>query len=258
MRKAVLVTAILLTILLAEPMVQVLTVNANFITVPVITIQTPAEYNRRIYQNTTVDLEIDVRTPIQSSDIIAISYSIDGSANNTLGFKSGGLDYSATGTLVNLADGYHFLKVYAIDAQGKTTSEDRLFAVNTTFRYPNLIISPQNASYSSNEVPLIYNISEQVTYAYYALDNSTNITLKGNATLTGLSEGQHRITVTATTDIYGSLYSQQTAYFTVDSTKKEQTSDNATLTTIIAITLGILAVGSALAVVTYRKRKDTK
>ena len=64
------------------------------------------------------------------------------------------------------------------------------------------IISPQNqATYNINQVPIIYSVDSKVTWSYYALDTTGEPeasdwkSFNGNITLTGLSEGSHKLTI---------------------------------------------------------------
>ena len=270
MRRAVFaLTAVILIILLAEPLGQVAVVeaNAHFISSSSINIGSPMDFKDRIYHTSTINLSISASETGNSPGIRRMSYSLDGKPNVYLNFSQSDLWSRAlgTGTLENLTDGYHTLTAYALtNFYSYEMSTSTTFLVNTTVGFPPFLVSPLNKTYSRNEVPLNYAANEQASsyiysfYAaneqaisyYYSLDNSNYSSLSSNITLTGLSEGNHTVTVKAT-DSYGTLHSEQTTYFTVDTTMQ-------TLTTNLAITLGILAIGSVLAVFTYRKRKAIK
>jgi YVTN family beta-propeller protein len=60
---------------------------------------------------------------------------------------------------------------------------------------PPSIISPENTTYYTNEVPLTFTTSEQILSIYYSIDEEANVSITGNTTLTGLSEGIHNIVV---------------------------------------------------------------
>ncbi len=78
------------------------------------------------------------------------------------------------------------------------------------------VISPENKTYPS-ETPLNFFVDESPSWMGYSLDGQPTVTIEGNTTLTGLTEGNHRITVYAK-DILGELGSSETTYFTVDTT----------------------------------------
>lgn len=76
------------------------------------------------------------------------------------------------------------------------------------------ILSPQNQTYYNSSVPLnftVYNYSP-VSWMGYSLDNQANVTINGNTTLTGLSQGSHGIIVYAN-DTAGNMGVSGTVYF---------------------------------------------
>jgi hypothetical protein len=235
---------------------QVAVVKANMIISSSIEIQSPINYKDRIYQTSTIDISVWAAEVGSSPGIKRISYSLDGKPNVTLSILiKGHTESLGTGTLENLTDGYHFLKAYALPVLGREMSTSTTFLVNTTFRYPTLLLSPLNVTYSNNEIPLTYTINEQAKYVvYYRLDNSPNYTsITGNNTLTELTEGQHTITIKAINGF--SLYSEQTTYFTINTTESEKplATSNSTITLVIA-TIAII-IGASLAVIAYKRRK---
>jgi parallel beta-helix repeat protein len=60
------------------------------------------------------------------------------------------------------------------------------------------IFSPASGTYSTTIVPLEFAVNEPTSRISYSLDGNANVTLLGNTTLTGLSNGLHSITVFAT------------------------------------------------------------
>jgi len=76
------------------------------------------------------------------------------------------------------------------------------------------ILSPQNTTYSTTDVPLTFTVDETANWMGYSLDGQANVTITGNTTLTGLSNGPHHLKVYAN-DTYGNIGSDYT-YFTVD------------------------------------------
>lgn len=250
-------TAILAIFFLMEPMAQMQMVKGNWQTAETyIYVQSPRLSSERIYQNSTVDLEISVTIQKDSPDITGIYYSLDGSTNRTLILQQKSEQvYFAVGALKNLTEGNHTLMAYSLDALGRVTSTEVPFTVNTSFTYPTIsIISPVNQSYSTNEVPLTYSIDAQVKWAYYALDNSDSKAFSGNMTLTGLSAGPHQINVSALT-AWG--YAEQVAYFNVSATQTSNPLiiDNQTNTSVIAVIA--ITIATVVAIIAY-KRKNSK
>ena len=98
-------------------------------------------------------------------------------------------------------------------------STSEVFTVDTTYRYPTVtIISPLNQTYDKNKVQLIYDADGEIQRAYYTLDYFGNNSFNGNITLTGLSEGPHRILVSVRTE---RGYASQMTYFSVNTTQTD-------------------------------------
>ena len=225
MRRAVLVTAIIVVVILAEIMVA----KANPVVPPYVDFLSPKEYNFKVYQTANVSLLVFAEKTHYYPDFTNISYSLDGNPKRTLAINRTQINgeefhsaidasYSAGENLYNLKNGFHSLIGYATDSKGKTTIFQRTFLVNTSFVYPSFLLSPSNTSYNKHEVPLVYTINQAISPSErlsvgYSLDDETK-TVRGNTTITGLESGQHKITVLAL--INGSLYSEQSAYFTIN------------------------------------------
>jgi hypothetical protein len=91
----------------------------------------------------------------------------------------------------------------------------------TTVPYPtppplNLsIVSPENTTYFTNEIALTFTTSKQASSMSYSLDGETNVSITGNTTLTGLSDGAHSIVVYAK-DTDGNTAASEAVNFSVD------------------------------------------
>jgi N-acetylneuraminic acid mutarotase len=77
------------------------------------------------------------------------------------------------------------------------------------------ITSPENKTYSN--VTLSYKANRGSQWMGYSLDNNQNVTIKKEAKLLGLSEGNHNITIYAN-DSLGNMGSSNTVFFSVDTT----------------------------------------
>lgn len=77
-----------------------------------------------------------------------------------------------------------------------------------------IILSPQNTTYTTTSVELIFTVSEKTSWMGYSLDFQENVTITGNVTLTELAEGPHNIIVFAN-DTSGFMGASQRVYFTV-------------------------------------------
>jgi hypothetical protein len=142
-------------------------------------------------------------------------------------------------TLKELTEGSHTIAVYAEDTFGNIgTSESVNFVVDTTA--PNLtILSIENKTYDSANVPLDFAVNEPVSQISYSLDGKENASIAGNSTLTGLSNGVHNVTVYAWDEAGNVAVSKTMAFFVAVSFP------TATVTTIstavtIAVIIGLL------------------
>jgi hypothetical protein len=213
--------AAFISVLLFSAVAGVTLVNlamANFVAIaPDIEIYRPLPYYIEIYQNTTIMLQINVNVLKDSPEIIRISYSLDGNLNVTLtdltksdqlfafGPDKTGYIFYGKAVLENLAEGNHTLKAYSLDAVGKEMSASTEFTIDTNYEYPKvtlILLSPQNQTYSTKEIPLIFAVNGQIRNAYYILDYKARdkVALSGNTTLTGLSNGSHNLHISVDTD----------------------------------------------------------
>jgi hypothetical protein len=128
-----------------------------------------------------------------------------------------------------------------------SSSASVFFTVDTT--PPNItVISPQNKTYDSANVPLYFRVNEVCSNVTYSLDSGVNVTMLENTTLTGLSEGLHNVTAYAWDNAQNLGYSEN-IMFTVTQPEPFPT------------TLVITASGASLAIigvgllVYFKKRK---
>jgi hypothetical protein len=77
-----------------------------------------------------------------------------------------------------------------------------------------IILSPQNITYNVKSIPLTFEVGAPASWIGYSLDGQANVTVTGNTTLTGLSDGSHSIIVYAN-DIAGNMGVSGTVYFTM-------------------------------------------
>lgn len=122
-------------------------------------------------------------------------------------------------------------------------SDSITFLVNTTFRFPTLLLSPNNSTYNSKEIPLTYTIDDSKYLVYYELDNSRQTRLTGNTTLSGLSEGQHTIRAFAADFMTDTgIYSKQTANFTIDTINPTPTVPEFSWVAVLPLLASVLLV----------------
>jgi nitrous oxidase accessory protein len=119
-----------------------------------------------------------------------------------------------------------------------------------------LILSPQNKTYTTTEVPLTWTCDEQIRFAHFTLDLLftplyENTTLIGNTTLTDLSNGTHTITVHVLTE---RGFASQTVHFTVIPEPQLQPEPLPTMPFVVVSVIVVLVVGVGL-LVYFKKRK---
>ena len=132
--------------------------------------------------------------------------------------------YYATGSvkLPELTEVSHSLTV-SLEAPGITAhrssyADTIYFAIDLA--PPNMsIISPANKNYmvaniTALNIPLDFTVSENVSRVVYNLDGLDNVTIAGNTTLTGLSVGEHNLTIYAW-DAVDHVAVSETTYFAI-------------------------------------------
>jgi hypothetical protein len=133
-----------------------------------------------------------------------IGYSLDNRANVTI---------KGNTELFNLSQGAHSIILYANDSAGNMGCSNRVFFSVNSLPPDIVIILPQNQSYGSTDIQLVFSLNKNSTWLAYSLDGQANVTIIGNVTLPALSNGSHRLTVYAI-DKLGNKGSQ-TVYFNI-------------------------------------------
>jgi outer membrane protein assembly factor BamB len=105
-------------------------------------------------------------------------------------------------------------------------------------------LSITNRTYTLQNIPLTFNVNKNVSWLAYNLDNQGNVTIQGNTTITGLSDGPHSIVVYAI-DENGHSGASETIYFTT------KTFPDLSLLLVSAAAI----IGAALIVVYIWKKK---
>jgi N-acetylneuraminic acid mutarotase len=128
-------------------------------------------------------------------------------------YAIGGDPYIAPGATydpITNRDWYTHNEVYTPFGYG---SPDPIYVLE---HYPPKIsfVSPLNQTYNETDVPLLFNVDKPVNLACYSLDGKQNVTIIGNTTLTGLSNGLHSVTVYAN-DTYGNTAASETVAFNI-------------------------------------------
>jgi N-acetylneuraminic acid mutarotase len=77
------------------------------------------------------------------------------------------------------------------------------------------VLSPENKTYTSNDIQLVLSLNRPMTWMGYSLDCLANVTVTGDTELLDLSEGAHSIIVYAN-DTFGNVVSSGNVSFSVD------------------------------------------
>jgi parallel beta-helix repeat protein len=185
-----------------------------------------------------------------SEQVSWIGYSLNGQANLTIGGNT---------TIVGLSDGVHSVKIYANDTAGNMGFSETVYftvqVISEDITPPSItILSPENTTYTTADIPLTFTVSEPVQWIAYSLDSLSNVTVTGNTTLTGISEGSHGIVIYAL-DTIGNVGASEKRYFTVEITSPPPPETNPPFppTWVIAAFVIIIA-GVAVALLVYFKK----
>ncbi|MGB9914641.1 MAG: hypothetical protein ACPLIG_05085 [Candidatus Bathyarchaeales archaeon] len=209
MRKAALVSILLLVVSASIGLVAFYMVEANFVPgIPFIRIASPANktYNTNLIPlNFTISIFFDFgRGPR------IVEYSLDGKENVTVSTEYQGLDenYFSTVTgfapLPELSEGSHTITVYATyrfpDYGEYATSDSKTVTFTIDLASPYVtVLSPENyVGYNTTSVPLIFTVDKPFSTLSYCLDGGATVPIDGNITLTGLPVGLHKLVVYAT------------------------------------------------------------
>ena len=232
---------------------------------PIILILSPK--NNTAYASNNVSLTLNVSMPENDVPlhISEIYYRASWQHN-----ANGQLKISVNQRSINLTDipeGPRWLEVYAIatgfayetrhEVKGiyyttyyvgyKISSSSVVnFTIDTT--PPNIsVLTMENKTYDTSDVPLSFTVNEPVSQTSYSLDGQDNVTAAGDTILVGLAEGKHNVTVFATNNA-GNTGASETIYFSVKEPKSFPT------TMVVAPFASVTVVGVVL-VVYLKKRK---
>jgi len=108
------------------------------------------------------------------------------------------------------------------------------------------IISPENKTYPVEDIPLIFIVSQPTSWIGYSLDGQANVTITGNTTLSGLSDGSYSLIVYAR-NTAGNTGASEMVYFSIEIPQHFPTE--------IAAVVGIIAIVGAVVFVYFTKFK---
>jgi len=170
---------------------------------PIVTVVSP---ENKTYEVDDVPLEFTV-----SESTSWLGYSLDDQADITI---------TGNTTLKALADGTHSLTVSAKDKAGNTGLSDMVYFTTDTTTPSISIVSLENKTYETTDISIEFTIDEPVSWIAYSLDGQANVTITGNTTLTGLSDGSHSLIVYAR-DTAGNTGASEPIHFSVETQEAE-------------------------------------
>jgi hypothetical protein len=232
------------------------------------------------YSSGVLTLNVTVKAlfgPSQYSS--SMVYSIDGEDNVTIPLTSALMPIYATATYPNgttatvisimspyvtagcvalpeLPEGPHELTVYANHERTSTNPSFPEFIWDSSTVYftvddghPPVIsaLAVENKTYSQNALSLNFTTDEATLWMGYCLDGETNVTVAGNTTLAGLSDGSHSITVYVK-DKAGNVGKSEKVFFTVDTQEPFPT-------TAVATASGASVAVAGLGLLVYFKKR---
>jgi hypothetical protein len=122
--------------------------------------------------------------------------------------------------LNNIPKGNHYIefKVVSIELciglpNCATSKKEFTMTLNLSVVPPVIThISPQNQTYTSSKIPIVFNINEDQSWSGYSLDNLANVTINENTTITEISNGSHSLVIYAN-DTFGSMGKSDIVFF---------------------------------------------
>jgi hypothetical protein len=162
-----------------------------------------------------------------SPHLDSVYYEADWLANYTYVEPPLSLSLNLTG----IPEGNRSLVVYAVEWRASQSNYD---AISDVYYYKGLkitgssvvkfivdftppevtVLSVQNKTYSSSDIPLDIEVNDSISKLSYVLDGGDNVTISENATLSGLLVGLHNVTVYVW-DAAGNVGASETVSFTV-------------------------------------------
>lgn len=99
---------------------------------------------------------------------------------------------------------------------GQFLFSDAYNFTSVSFTVDNIsILSPQNKTYDTSDVPLLFRVDESFAQISYSLDGQDKVIISGNATLTDVPNGEHTVAVYAM-DAAGNTGMSETVFFSVE------------------------------------------
>ena len=240
--------------------------------IPKVNLQSP---ENKIYgeNSVPVDFSVSFFSWANHTNELRLEYSLDYSTLMPLaGFhQSISEGFAVIGsTLTHLSEGVHVLRVQVTvfyedirDTSIQSWSPPGLseavsFTVNAAVPRVSILSLKQLKTYNATTLPLEFAVSEPTASLSYSLDGGALVSIAGNTSLSGLSDGKHTIMVQAE-DLAGSV-GESSVTFTVETAGTEQPDGSQPApfpTTLVAVVViaSVAAVSFGLVAYFLRRRK---
>jgi hypothetical protein len=272
---AVLVVALLASALTGTVLIKLATclLPSTSKYIPKVNLQSP---ENKIYGGNSVPLDFSVSffSWANHTNELRLEYSLDYSTLMPLaGFhQSISEGFAVIGsTLTHLSEGVHVLRVQVTvfyedirDTSIQSWSPPGLseavsFTVNAAVPRVSILSLKQLKTYNATTLPLEFAVSEPTASLSYSLDGGALVSIAGNTSLSGLSDGKHTIMVQAE-DLAGSV-GESSVTFTVETAGTEQPDGSQPApfpTTLVAVAIIASAAAVSFGLVAYFLRRKKR
>jgi hypothetical protein len=240
--------------------------------IPKVNLQSP---ENKIYggNSVPVDFSVSFFSWANHTNELRLEYSLDYSTLMPLaGFhQSISEGFAVIGsTLTHLSEGVHVLRVQVTvfyedirDTSIQSWSPPGLseavsFTVNAAVPRVSILSLKQLKTYNATTLPLEFAVSEPTASLSYSLDGGALVSIAGNTSLSGLSDGKHTIMVQAE-DSAGSV-GESSVTFTVETAGTEQPDGSQPApfpTTLVAVAIIASAAAVSFGLVAYFLRRKS-
>ncbi len=183
---------------------------------PTITLSSPQNNTALAIKDIILSFTVNVgeSTTPYATKISSLRYRADWQQNDTTAYADESPNYPIPArelefsfNLKTIPEGSHSIVIYATETGlynvrytiydfAISNSWTVNFAIDTSSPHIT-ILSPQNLDYAASSVPLEFAVNEPISKVMYSLDWQVNVTVAGNVTLSGLSDGEHTMKVYA-------------------------------------------------------------
>jgi len=175
----------------------------------VIGIESPE--NQSVWKTNAISLKVDVASYFWVIDYVYYEADWLNGRHQIFSVQPNYTDALNASINVNFNDvpsGSHNITVYATTNDGSHSSANVSFVTyptqkptTTSTPIPPLlsisILSQADKTYTEDAVPISFSLSQPTEWIAYSLDGQAPVAINGNSTLTGLSNGQHTVTLYA-------------------------------------------------------------